>query len=124
MDHDTCKELITAEVCRRSQLIWGSLLNGWFKVMATNAFCIPLLSYGFGIVDWTKAEISQFDVMLRKYLTTVNSHYPHAAIEWLYLPRFLRGRGIVNIEHLYWCHIVMLSHHLQTSQGSLLKACC
>ena len=54
VDHDTYKELITAEIRRRSQLIWGSLLNGRFKVMATNAFCIPLLSYGFGIVDWTK----------------------------------------------------------------------
>ena len=57
VDHGTYKELITAEVRRRSQLIWGSLLNGQFKVMATNAFCIPLLSYEFGIVDWTKVVL-------------------------------------------------------------------
>ena len=43
------------------------------KVMATIAFCIPLLSYGFGIVDWTKAEISQFYVMFCKTVTAGNN---------------------------------------------------
>ena len=92
--------------------------------MATNVFCIPLLSYGFGIVEWTKAEISQFDVMLRKALTAANSHHPRAAIERLYLPRRMGGRGIVNIESLYQRRVVMMSHHLQTSQDPLVKACC
>ena len=56
--------------------------------------------------------------MLRKCLSTGNSHHPHAAVERLYLPQFLGRRGIVNIEHLYQRRIVMLSRHLQTSQDS------
>ena len=31
--------------------------------------------------------------------------------------------GYFNIEHLYQCCVVMLSYHLQTSQGPLVKAC-
>ena len=61
--------------------------------------------------------------MLRKCLSTGNSHHPHAAVERLYLPQFLGRRGIVNIEHLYQRRIVMLSRHLQTSQDPLVKAC-
>ena len=44
-----CK-VITDELHRRFQLVWESLLHGWFKIMATNMFCIPLLSYSFGVV--------------------------------------------------------------------------
>ena len=69
----------------------GSFLHGWFKMMTTNTFCIHLLSHGFGIVEWTKAEISQFDVMFRKILTAVNNHHPCAAIE-------RAAWGIINIE--------------------------
>ena len=61
--------------------------------------------------------------MLRKCLSTANSHHPHAAVERLHLPWFLGGRGIVNIEYLYQRRIVMLSRHLQTSQDPLVKAC-
>ena len=78
--HDGCKDVITGNLHRRFQLVWRSFLHGRFKVMATNVFCIPLLSYGFGVVEWTKAEISQFDVMLRKVINAVNSHHPRAAI--------------------------------------------
>ena len=123
IEHGKCKEVITEELRRRFRSVWGSLLHGWFKVMATNVFCILLLSYSFGAVEWTKAEVSQFDVMLRKILTAANSHHPRAAIERLYLPRHVGRRGIVNIEHIYRCRVVMLSYHLQTSQDPLVKAC-
>ena len=102
VDHDACKAAITGELRNRFQMIWKSFLHGRFKVMVTNAFCIPLLSYGFGIVEWTKAEIAQFDVMLHKVLTTANNHHPRAAIERLYLPRV----GVLLILNI--CIIVVL----------------
>jgi len=83
-----------------------------------------LLSYGFGIFDWSKVEIAQFDVAVHKTLTAANSHHPCAAIERLYLPRKLGGRGLANIEHLYQRRLVLLSHHLRTSSDDLVKACC
>ena len=47
------------------KLAWGLLLSGPRKTRATNSFCVPLLSYAFGIVPWTKKEIQQFDVNTR-----------------------------------------------------------
>ena len=55
-------------------------------IQTTNSFCILLLCYDFGIVEWTKAEIAQFDVSVRKPLISANSHRPRSNIEQLYLP--------------------------------------
>ena len=76
------------------------------------------------MVEWTKAEISQFDVFVRKLLTASNSHHPRSSIERLYLPRKIGGRGLVNIEHIFQRRLLSLPHHLQTSTDSLVHACC
>ena len=83
VDHAKCKETISAEMLRRLKLVWKSLLHGTLKVQATNGYCVPLLSYGFEIVNWAKAELSHFDVLTHKVMTTANSHHPHSAIESL-----------------------------------------
>ena len=62
------KKLIVDSYHRRLRLVWNLLLSGPRKTRATNSFCVPLLSYGFGIVPWTKKEIEQFDVSTRKTL--------------------------------------------------------
>ena len=74
-------------------------------------------------MEWTKAEITQFDVSVCKLLTSYNSHHPRSSIERLYLPRRIGGRGLVSIEHLYQRHGILLSNHLLTSTDSLVQAC-
>ena len=121
VDHAKCKEAISAELLKRLKVVWKSLLHGRFKVQATNGYCVPLLSYGSGIVECTKAELSHFDVMTRRVMTSSNSHHPRSAIECLYLPHHMGGSGLVNIEHMHQRRLLMLSHHLQTSWlGSVL----
>ena len=124
INHNASKIFITEEFHRRLKLIWRPLLCGQYKVQATNCFCVPLLSYGFGMVEWTKAEISQFDIFVCELLTAANSHHPHSSIECLYLPRKIGGRGLVNIEHIFQRCLLSLSRHLQTSTDSLVHACC
>ena len=75
-------------------------------------------------MEWTKGEISQFDVSVHKLLTSFNSHHPRSSIERLYLPRKIGGRGLISIEHLYQRCLLSLSHHLQTSSDTLVNACC
>lgn len=38
------------------------------KIQATNVFCIPVLSYGFGVIEWIASEISHFDVQIHRAL--------------------------------------------------------
>ena len=71
---------------RRLSLVWKFYLNGPRKVRAANSFCFPLLSYGVGIIPWTKKEIAEFDVKTRKLLTASCNHNPRSAVEHLYLP--------------------------------------
>ena len=83
-----------------------------------------MLSYGFGIVPWTKKEIQQFDVNTRKILTATNNHYPRSAVERVYLPRSAGGIGLMNIENLYYRKLVSLAHHLSVSSDPLVSLCC
>ena len=96
INHKHSKDIILNEFKCRLRLIWTSLLYARFKVQATNTFCIPLLLYGFGIVDWTVAEVSQLDILIRKMMVTANSLHPRSAVERLYLPHRLGGRGLIE----------------------------
>ena len=80
------KQKILEMYKRRLSLIWKSYLSGPRKVRATNSFCVPVLTYGFGIIPWTKQEITQMDIQTRKLLTATCNHHPRSAIERLYLP--------------------------------------
>jgi len=46
-----------------SPLLFCLALNPFSYVLDNLSFCISLISYGFDIVEWTKAEITQFDVV-------------------------------------------------------------
>ena len=93
-------------------------------MQATNSFCISLLSYGFGVISWTKPEITKFDRLVRQVMTAANCHRPRSAIERLHLPRKLGGRGLLCVEHFLEHRIIMLSHHLQKSEDALVKMRC
>ena len=83
IDHAHSKDVVLSEFKSRLNLIWSSFLHARFKVQATNSFCIPVLSYGFGIVDWIVAEITQFDILVRKMMVTSRSLHPRSAVERL-----------------------------------------
>ena len=57
IDYAQAKSKITEEFLRCLKVVWNSLLYGCFKVQATNSFCIPLLSYGFAVIDWNMSKI-------------------------------------------------------------------
>ena len=121
--HALCRNVVLGKFKSRLKFIWTSFLYARFKVQATNSFCVPLLSYGFGIVDWTTAEISQFDILVRKTMVASNSLHPRSAVERLYLPHHSGGRGLSNIEDLYRRRVIMLAHHLRTSDDALVRMC-
>ena len=72
-------------------MIWSTLLCGHFKVQATNSFCVPLLSYGFGIVGWTVEELKEMDVLVRKVMREASSLRSRSAVERVYLPHCQGG---------------------------------
>ena len=47
------KERITKEYINRIRKIWNSQLSAFHKAVAHNAFAVPTLTSGVGILDWT-----------------------------------------------------------------------
>ena len=117
------KRMILKAYLKKLFLIWKSYLSGPHKVRATNSFCVPLLSYGFRLIPWTKKEITPFDVKTRKLLTAAYSHHPRSAVEHIHLPHSTGGVGLINVENLYYRRVVLIAYHLSTSTDSLVGMC-
>ena len=77
----------TQEYIRRLKKICRSELSSKHKIAAINQMALPVLTYGFGIIDWPQIEIDNLDVKTRKILTMHNVLYRHQCMDRVYLPR-------------------------------------
>ena len=68
-DNTLNKDRVLKEYFRRIRKIWNSELYANNKVIAHNTFAIPVITPTFGILNWTKDELSGIDVKTRKILT-------------------------------------------------------
>ena len=66
------------EYYRRIRKILTTQLNAKNKIMAINSLAIPVLTYGFGIIQRLKWEIEKIDRKTRKILTINGMHHPRA----------------------------------------------
>ena len=69
--------------------------------MAINSWAIPLLNYGFGIIQWLKSEIVKIDRKTSKILTINGMHHPRADVQSLYVKRKNGGRGLLEVWSVY-----------------------
>ena len=69
MQHATMKEKIRKESYRRVRLVTRSELNAINKVQAINTLAIPVVTYGFNIIDWQMSEIRKMDRKTRRCLS-------------------------------------------------------
>ena len=119
INHNAMKEKSRAEYKQRLRLILKSELNAKNKIEAINTLAIPVLRYSFGIVNWRLEEICGLDVMTRKQLTMHRLHHPKAAVERLYLPRDVGGRGLQQIEMVWNMEAVHLANYLSKPTDTL-----
>ena len=63
------KERVSKEYFTRTRKIWSSELSAYNKVIAHNAFAVPVLIPTIGVLDWTIGEIKDIDIKTRKILT-------------------------------------------------------
>ena len=111
-DSELNKHNVQTEYKRRLRKIWTSELNGHNKVIATNVFAVPIVTYGYGILDWTKQEIRNLDITTRKVMNMANSLNRRSDVDRIYVSRKQGGRGLRNLEDEYVKRIVGLNQHL------------
>ena len=100
------------EYNRRLRKIWSSELNAYNKVVATNTFAVPIITYSIGLLEWTNDEIRSLDKRTRKIMNMNNSLNKRSDVDRLYIKRSCGGRGLRNIEEEFLSKIVRLCEHL------------
>ena len=105
------KEQMTKEYKARVKKIWNSELSGNNKVIAHNSFAVPILLPTFGILNWTKKEISDLHIMTRKIMNMNGGFHTAGDVDRLYVKREKGGRGLRNVEDMYEIQTVGLKKH-------------
>ena len=122
IEHKMMRKKIQDEYVRRLKKICKSQLTSKNKVTAINQLAVPVVSYGFGIVDWHQKHLNALDVKTRKILTYHKIIYRNQGLDRIYLPRSEGGMGLVDINGAYRGTIVSLGQYLISNTDPLIKA--
>ncbi|KAJ3660258.1 hypothetical protein Zmor_004714 [Zophobas morio] len=101
INHTKTKTQLKDQYVARLKLKLKTQLNGKNLMKAVNTFCVPLLTYSFGVIKWSKTDLENLNIATRKIFTQYRRHHPKSSIERFSLPRQNGGRGFQNLENLY-----------------------
>ena len=107
------KERVLKEYFRRIRKIWNSELYAGNKCISHNTFAIPVITPTFGILNWTKDELSDIDVKTRKILTATGNFHVNSDVDRLYTYREKGGRGLNSLADIYIARVISISNHLK-----------
>lgn len=107
----------------RLNLILKTNLNSRNTIKAINTFAIPILTYSFGIIRWSKTDIKTLQRTINTLFTKHRKHHPKSCIQRLTLPRQEGGRGLIDICNLHNKQILSLRSyfHNKSEHSSLHK---
>ncbi|XP_063891684.1 uncharacterized protein LOC135117143 [Helicoverpa armigera] len=114
LDHTSIKNTLITEYKRRVTAICKKQLSGKHLIKALNTYAIPILTYSFGIIKWSKTDIQQIERTTRTTLTKHNNLHPKSAIERLTIKRQNGGRGLIDINYLWQKQIHRLKAFFHT----------
>ena len=100
-------------------MILGTELSLPNKIMAINSLGIPVLSYSFGVVNWSKTDVQGINRKTRKILTMFKIHHPRAVTEKLYVSRSEGGRGLMQVESHFYTILAGLEMYLKKQNTPL-----
>ena len=76
-------------------------LSDFHKVLASNQYALPVVTYPMWTLTWPLANLQQLDREARKIIKENGGYHPLGSTELLYLPRKCGGRGLKSFESLY-----------------------
>lgn len=100
-EHSKIKDEITKNFSTRLKKLMKTHLNSRNLTKAINTFAIPILTYSFGIINWSNTDIEALERKIRTTMTNHKKHHPKSALERPFIPRYLGGRGIIPIKDLH-----------------------
>ena len=83
---------------RRMSVIWSSPLSDFNRVIASNQFALPVMSYLMWTQNWPITELKRIDREARKIIIENGGKHPLSSTAMLYLTRGKGGRGMRSVE--------------------------
>jgi hypothetical protein len=111
IQHSIIKENLEKQFYLRIKSILKSKLNGNNLIKAVNTYAVPLLTYSFGVIKWSKTNLQNINIKTRVLFTKFSKHHPKSAIERFNLPRENGGRGFSNLEIMLKNQIASLKNY-------------
>ncbi len=71
------------------------------KIQIIDTWAVPVIRYGYPVLNWTQSELRQMDEKTRKTLREKGLTAKKEDVDWLYLPRKSGGRGLRSAEDTY-----------------------
>ena len=121
IDHRDSRRKAKKEYIRRVKKILKTQLTAKNKIMAINQFALPVLTYGFGIVEWPQNELTALDVKTRKLLTINKLINRNQCMDRIYIPRREGGLGLCGVDDRYRSQIIGLADYLLGTKDHLLE---
>lgn len=119
--HKEIKSQLTKQFKHRLKIICNTQLNARNTIKAINTYAIPILTYSFGVINWSKTELQNLQRNINTTLTKHRRHHPRSCTQRLTLPRNDGGRGIIDITNLHNKQITALrSYFYSKSPTSIL----
>ena len=86
---------------QRLSIIWSSPLLDHAKVVASNQYALPVLTYLMWTQTWPIANIQQLDQEGRNIIAENGGNHLKGSTAILYMSRKLGGRGLKSVENEY-----------------------
>ncbi|KAL0810285.1 hypothetical protein ABMA28_010444 [Loxostege sticticalis] len=124
IDYKNTKLKLLQQFKHRLNAVMRSQLYSRNIIKAINSFAIPILTYSFGIINWSKTELKNIQTTINTTLTKHRKHHPRACIQRQTLPRHEGGRGLIDVQNLHSKQISTLRSyfHQKANTSSLHKA--
>ena len=121
--HAEMKQKILTTFKKRVKSILKSELNSKNIMIAIGEYAVPVMSYTYGIINWTEEEIKNADLLVRKNLNMYKMFELKSDIDRLYSPRLMGGRGLQSIWDGFKCANVRIAHYMTGSVDHHMKVC-
>jgi iron-sulfur cluster repair protein YtfE (RIC family) len=90
-------------------------------IQAIGALAVPVLRYGFGIINWHQEELQKLNRRTRKLLTIHGQHHPKADVDHLYVFRKQGGRRLMQLEEAYIKEFKKLMEYVDSTEDPLIQ---
>ncbi|XP_063891872.1 uncharacterized protein LOC135117208 [Helicoverpa armigera] len=115
------KESLKKKFKHRLNILFRSQLNSRNTSKAINSYAIPVLTYSFGIINWSQGDLLNLQRLINTTLTAHRKHHPRSCVQRMTLSRREGGRGIIDVVNLHNKQITNLRQYFyQHAQHSTL----